>query len=127
MRYLIDSSAWIEYFSGSQEGEEVSKILAQDSEIYVIAPIISEVVRYVSANNKNYELAYASIIKNSKIFEISPKLAKDAGLMNAELRKKFGNFPLIDALIICSAKELNAKVVTTDNHFKHFKEAIVLK
>lgn len=127
MRYFIDSSAWIEYFSGSKAGEKLNEILNQDNEIYVISLIISEVVRNVKSNKKDFELAYESIIKNSKIFEITPKLAKEAGLMNAELRSRFGSFPLIDTLIICSAKALNAKVVTLDNHFKHFKEAIVLK
>lgn len=126
MRYLIDSSAWIEYFSGSKEGEKVNEVLNHDNEIYVISPIISEVIRNIRTKNKDYELAYESIIKNSKIFAITPKIAKEAGLMNVELRKRFTNFPLIDTLIICSAKELNAKILTTDNHFKHFKEAIIL-
>ena len=126
MRYLIDSSAWIEYFSGSKEGEKVNEVLKHDNEVYVISPIISEVIRNVRAKNKDYELAYESIIKNSKIFTITPKIAKEAGLMNVELRKRFGNFPLIDTLIICSAKELNTKILTADNHFKHFKEAIIL-
>ncbi len=126
MRHIIDSSAWIEYLTGSNEGEEVSKILNKDNEVYTISLIISEVVRNVKSNKKDYERAYESIIKNSKIFEITPRLAKEAGLMNSELRDKFGNFPLIDTLILCSARELNAKIITTDNHFKNFKEAIIL-
>jgi len=75
MRYIIDSSAWIEYLSGSKRGEEVSKFLKKE-ETFVIPIIISEVVSFVKRNNGNIEVAYDSIIKNAKIMEIAPRIAK---------------------------------------------------
>ena len=126
MNYLIDSSLWIEYLSGSRAGEEVNKIINSDDEIYSLAVIISEVTSKVRRSKSNVELAYESVIKNSKIFDISPKIAKEAGILHATMKDKYGSFPLVDSLIICSARALNAKILTTDNHFKSFKEARIL-
>ncbi len=40
MKYLVDSSAWIEYLNGSKAGEELDKILIKNSEIFT-PPLIS--------------------------------------------------------------------------------------
>jgi len=42
------------------------------------------------------------------------------------MREKGDNFPFVDSLIICSARENSVKIITTDNHFKPFKEAVLL-
>jgi len=63
----------------------------------------------------------------SRVTEITPELGKKAGILHAELKEKMKNFGLVDALILTFAKELNAKVVTGDEHFKGFKEAVFIK
>ena len=118
MKYLIDSSAWIEYLNGSNLGKEVSTLLSDNNEIYVIPLIIAEVVSKVKRNSSDAELAYDAIIKNAKIFETTPKTAKEAGLLHTLTKKKVGNFSLADALIICSARVLKAKIISKDSHLK---------
>ena len=124
--HIIDTSAWIEYLEGSSKGEKVNKLLKTNEEIYIISIILSEVISKIRRSNSNVDLAYNSLIKNTKIFEITPRIAKEAGLLHAETRLRMPSFALADALIICAAKALKAKILTTDNHFKSFKEAIVL-
>lgn len=126
MKYLIDTSAWIEYLDGSKSGEKVDKIL-KDHEIYVISLIISEVVSKVKRKKGNVDLAYDCIIKNSKIFEITPKISKKIGILHAETRAKIPDFSLADASIVCSAEAIDAGIITTDTHFKGFKEAILIR
>ncbi|MEK6844240.1 MAG: PIN domain-containing protein [Nanoarchaeota archaeon] len=123
--YIIDTSAWIEYLEGSQKGEAVNKFL-KNEQIFIIPIIISEVVSKAKRLNRNIDLAYSSLIKNSKVFEITPRIAKEAGLLHAETRLKIPSFALADATIICSARAFKAKILTTDNHFKSFKEAIII-
>jgi predicted nucleic acid-binding protein len=127
MRYLIDTSAWIEYLNGSKAGEEVSKVLKGENEIYVISLIISEVVSKVRRNKGNIELAYDCIIKNSKIFDITPKISKKIGILHAETRVKIPDFSLADASIVCSAEEIDARILTKDSHFKGFKGTVLIK
>jgi predicted nucleic acid-binding protein len=106
-------------------GEKVNEILKK-GEIYVIPIIISEVVSYVKRKKGDAETAYESMIKNAKIIDITPRIAKEAGLLHAEMKEKGIDFPFADALILCSARENKTKIITTDNHFKSFKEAILI-
>ncbi len=127
MKYFIDSSAWIEYFGGSHSGEKVNEIIMdEENEIFVITINIGEVISFLKRENKNIETAYESIIKRAKIFEITPRIAKEAGILHAEKRKNKSTISLADSLIICSANAIKAKIVSKDNHFKDVKEAIMI-
>ncbi|MEK6895080.1 MAG: PIN domain-containing protein [Nanoarchaeota archaeon] len=126
MKYIVDSSAWIEYLEGSKLGEKIREIIISENEIYVLNLIIAEVVSKVKRKNSDAELAYKTIITNSKIIELTPKIAKEAGLFHSEERKKIRNFGLVDSLILVAAKLINAKIVTKDEHLLKFKEAFVI-
>ncbi|MBU0761032.1 MAG: PIN domain-containing protein [Nanoarchaeota archaeon] len=124
MRYIIDSSAWIDYLEGGQLGEKVRKLILGDNEILSLNLIVAEVISYIKRKESNAELAYNAITTNSKIIEISPDVAKRAGLFHAEIRKKVKNFGLVDAVILMAARDKGAKILTGDAHFKNFKEAV---
>ena len=126
MKYFVDSSAWIEYFNGSSIGEKVSKVLNSDNEIFILSINIGEVISFLKREDKNFHIAYESMIKRSKIFDITPKIAKDSGLLHAEKKKSGSGFSLADSMILNSARSIGARVLTKDPHFKDFKEAIML-
>ncbi len=127
MKYIVDSYAWIEYLDGSAMGEKVKKILEGDNEIFSLNLTISEVISRVKRKNGNIDIAYSAINFISKVAEITPETAKKAGEFHGEIRKKIKDFGLVDALILTLARELNAKVVTGDEHFRGFKEAVFIK
>ena len=126
MKLLVDAHSWIEYLEGSSSGEKLSKLLNEENEIYVLSITISEVVSKVKRSDKDSELAYDSIIKNSRILELTPRIAKEAGILHADIRKKNSSFGIVDSLLISSAKSINAKVVTGDRHFKQFNNVIII-
>lgn len=126
MKYLIDAYAWIEYLEGSKKGEKVSEILESENEIIILPITIAEVVSKVKRKEGNSELAYNVMISKSKIIEMTPKIAKNAGILHAETRKKSPRFGIVDSTLIETAKIINAKIVTGDPHFENFKEAIIL-
>jgi len=126
MKYLVDSSAWIEYLRGSSAGKKVHDILEGDNSVIVIPIIISEVIGKVKRDNQNIEIAYDSIINNAKIVELTPKLAKEAGILYTDLRKKESSVSLIDSLIICMAQSTASEIVTKDTHFKHAKNVLFI-
>ncbi len=127
MKYLIDSFAWFEYFEGTDIGNKAKEFIESDNELFSINLTISEVVSRFKRKKFDYELAYKAIITNSKVIEISPELAKKAGILHADLKEKYDNLGLVDALLITLARNLNAKILTGDQHFKEFKEAVMLK
>jgi predicted nucleic acid-binding protein len=127
MRYLIDTSAWIEYFEGSESGKKIWELLKEeDNEIFTLNLILAEVISKFKRKNKNFNGAYESIISNSKVLDISSDSAKEAGLLQAETRKKVEGFGLVDSFVVCMAKQTNSKIVTKDHHFKSFKNVIFL-
>ena len=126
MDYLVDSSAWIEYFAGSKEGEEVSKLLKK-GEIFTLNLIISEVVSKIKRMGMDFNSAYRVILSNSKILDINPEIAREAGILHAEMKKNRENFGLVDAIIIISIRKIKANLITLDTHFKGFKEAVLIK
>jgi len=127
MRFFFDSSAWVEYLEGSFKGEEVSRILEDNNEIYSIPIIISEVVSRAKRKKQNVDISFRAITINSKILEINPEIAKVAGILHAEMKAKKKDFGLVDAIIWAAAEKLNAQLVTGDIHFKGFKNLILLK
>src|SRR3989344_3955606 len=111
MKYLIDAYAWVEYLEGSSKGEKVNKILVDQNEILVLPITIAEVVSKVQRKNSKPEIAYQSMISKSKIITMTPKIAKEAGLLHAKMRKKYNQFGIVDAIIIETAKTINAKIL----------------
>lgn len=126
MKYVIDSSCWIEYLEGSKSGEKINDILRHE-EIFVLPINIAEVISKVKRKKGNFELAYKSIISNASIIDITPKIAKEAGLLHAEIKSKISNFGLADAFIITATKSISAKLLTRDEHFRGFKETVMVK
>jgi|SRR3989344_5427755 len=127
MKYIIDSYAWVEYLEGSKLGEKVREIINdKDKEIFSLNLTIAEIVSKVKRKKGNTDTAYNAIVANSKIKEITPSIARRAGLFHAEIRAKIKNFGLADALILILAREIDAKILTSDEHFRGFKEAIFL-
>ena len=127
MKYVIDAHAWIEYFIGSDRGNEVKKILeSNENEIFTSVITIAEVVSITKRENRDAEQKYMDMINLSKIHFINPEFAKEAGILHAEIRKKIKDFGMADAFVLLTARKLGAKIVTGDPHFKGFKEAILI-
>ena len=127
MKYVIDSYAWIEYFRGSEEGIKFGKTIdAEENEVFSSIITVSEVCSVFIRENRNPEIAYKSMIDLSTLYFINPEMAKEAGILHAEIRKKIKDFGLADAIVLLTARKLGAKIVTGDPHFKSFKEAVLV-
>lgn len=128
IRIVVDSWAWIEYFDESEKGVNAKKYIDDEkNEIFVNSLIVAEVMSAAIRKGKNAPLAFEAICELSKSPDISnPEFAKDVGATHARMKQKIKDFGLADAFILQTARELNAKLLTGDSHFKDFKEAIML-
>jgi len=126
MKYIVDAYAWIEYLEGSKLGEKVRELILSNNEILSLNVTVAEIISKVKRKESNVELAYKAVTINSKIIEITPETAKNAGLFHVEIRKKIKNFGLVDAIILMVAREKRAKILTGDFHFRGFKEAVFI-
>jgi predicted nucleic acid-binding protein len=126
MKIILDAYAWIEYLDGTDEGMIVKKLL-EDNDCFTLLINLSEVVSKASRTGRDVEIAYKAIISNSELLTLDAKLAKEGGLLHAEIHKKMRDMSLADSLLLQVAREMDAKVVTGDKHFKGFKEAILIR
>ncbi|HIH18077.1 MAG TPA: type II toxin-antitoxin system VapC family toxin [Nanoarchaeota archaeon] len=126
-KYIIDSYAWIEYLDGSDSGLKVRDILLGDAELFTVSISVAEVVSRTKRRRKDVDIAYNTIVRNSKIVDVTEELGREAGIQHAEIRAKIKDFGLADAIILTTARKLGAKVLTGDPHFKGFKEVVFIK
>ncbi len=127
MRYVIDAYAWIEYFIESNKGKKVKEIVElQDNEIFTSVITIAEVSSIGAREKRDVELGNKTLLSLSNVYFINLELAKEAGILHAEIRKKIKDFGLADIFVLLTARKLGAKILTGNPHFKRFKEAILI-
>lgn len=122
MNYLIDSSAWIEYFIGSNKGKRLKSILENEANSFTTIEVcLAEIRNWTLKNKQNFENILSTITSRSNIGTIQTKEWIDAAEERFQKRKKIKNFGLVDALLLVKQKYSNAKIVTSDWHFKGIK------
>ena len=126
-RYCVDAYAWIEYFDGSTKGSIVAEIIENDgNEIFVPVIAIAEVINAVKKRNRDVDTAFNKLLTLARMAEATPQVAKETGLLYHELRQKVRDFPLADAFLLATARQLNAKIITGDKHFAKMKNVVFL-
>jgi predicted nucleic acid-binding protein len=129
---VIDSYAWIEQFTGSANGKKVKEILENADELYTPDLVLAEVARkYIRSNvdDNTINKRLQQIANNSKIVSLDPKLAFESAKCYREIeesarKNKFNTPSLADAIVLASARMLNAKVLTGDQHFKNLPDTV---
>lgn len=122
---IIDTSAWIEYFSGTIKGKIVRDSLENENGFTPSVVLIE-----LSCKLKKEEYDFKNILNFIKskttIIGIKEETIVKCGEIYFKERKKKSGFSMIDAIIWAIAESFKAKILTKDNHFKDFKEAIII-
>lgn len=135
VKTVIDTYAWIEFFSGTEIGLKVKDILENSEEIYTPGVVLAEIARKFFREGKENVFINSRlelITAASNITGIDAELAIEAAKCYLELmenaRKSKLNTPsLFDAIILATCRSLESKVVTGDEHFKNLPETIWIK
>jgi PIN domain nuclease of toxin-antitoxin system len=122
MNVTFDSSAWIEYFSGSELGQIVRSYVDDVNVIYTSTISLMEIKSKYQREKMNWNDRIKFIIERSTIVEIDDTLA----LVAADFRTKSG-LHSIDAIIYATTTLTKSKLITKDGHFKNMKNVIMLE
>jgi len=123
---LIDSFAWIEYFMGTEMGEEVKEVVESGELLYTSPIVIAETYSKSLRTDGRAEERRNFIVKLCAVIPIDEKIAVEAAKIHAKAKKTMKDFGLADAFVLASARYKNVKVLTGDPHFKDFSESIML-
>lgn len=126
MKIIIDTSAWIEYFQGSKEGEIVNQHLINNEVITTIATLLE--LSY-KADKEGWDIKnYLDFIKlKSLIVGIKESSVLQFGKLYNDTRKREKSFGFVDAIILLISRIEKAQILTKDFHFKNFENVIMLK
>lgn len=118
-RFVIDSSAWIEYLENLPGGKKAAQILEGEGNIIITPRIVmAEICSKTIRSGGNPEQAREIIESFSAPVDEDSETYFEAVRIHAELRKKFKNASLADAIVISVSRRSNAKLVTKDFHMK---------
>ena len=119
-RYVLDSSAWIEYFEGASKGEKVKAVIDSRNEIFTHCVSAAEIISKARRTGKDTEAIWTAITSNSKIVEAKVEESKNVGITHADIKSKSRNFSLADAFVLATARKLKAKVVSGGSRLQEY-------
>ena len=115
--HVIDSFAWIEYFSGSEAGNEARPSIEGGNGM---TPTI--VIAELAEKYRREKLAFAGdldfITSKTRVVSLDAGIAERAGALNHERKRVVKRWGLADSIILATARQHKAKIVTGDQHFR---------
>ncbi len=129
MRYVIDSYAWIEYFTGTQAGENAKAIIENFEEKITPSICLAEVyAKTLKVENQEIaEKQRAFIKEKSALAPLDESIAVETAKVQVRLKKEIDGWGLADSVVYATGIVKKAEVVTGDQHFKKLKNVIFIK
>lgn len=116
MTILIDSYGWIEYFADGPLAESYASYVEKANTENTVTPVIVvyEVYRKIkNAKGEQKALEAYAQMSCTKIAELTSILALKAADISIAL-----SLGMADSIILATAKEHNAQIITSDQHLK---------
>ncbi|MDD5674074.1 MAG: type II toxin-antitoxin system VapC family toxin [Chitinivibrionales bacterium] len=112
---LVDSSGWLEYFTGSPNAHIFSPIIEDVQNLIVPSISMYEVFKkLLIETDENTALQAITQMQLGKVIVLDEPLALNAARIGFDLK-----LALADSIILATARSYNAVLYTQDEHFKH--------
>jgi len=119
---LVDSWAWIEYLKGSPAGEKAKEIIESSNRLLLATINVSEIYRFLLENMPgSAEKLMQFVLKSSFVIPLETQTALKSARIKHE--KRMG---LADAIVLATAIENKASVLTGDDDFKKIPNIIYI-
>jgi len=123
MNYLIDSSAWIEYFKGNKKYLFLNDLIKFNT-ICTNEIILTELLPSI-IHKKEHNLAeLLNAVEKNKLFIDWPEI-RNIQLLN--LKHGLNNIGIVDIMIVQNCIQNESTIITHDKHFKSMTKYIPLK
>ena len=127
-KIVLDTSAWIEYFAGSEKGQRVRERLNREGrEVFITGLIVAEISVKFLKETRPVEEVVRALGSLASLVPFDFRLAQEAAEIYVHERKTRNKFGLADAHVLAAARIVGGKVITFDHDFNGLNEAVVLK
>ncbi len=123
--YLVDSSAWVEYFSGTPKGLKFQEIIEQQK-IATSIVAIAELAEKFERDNLSFDAPLQFIQSKAAILALSIDIALRAAKIKKEVCSRNTKFGLADAIHLSMARSVNSVLITTDRNFAGCEHVIII-
>jgi predicted nucleic acid-binding protein len=125
----MDSYAWLEYFMGTEAGKKVKQIIDTETDEKLtpsicLAEIYSKILKM--EDEEKAELRRSFIKSRSALVVLDEDLAVAAAKIDIAMKKKVQNWGLADSIVLTTARDRKARVVTGDPHFRGLNEVFII-
>ncbi len=125
--YVIDSFAWLEYFIGSSTGTNAKPFIEGGN---AITPTI--VIAELAEKYRRERIPFAQdldfIAAKTRVIPLDKSIAEKAGVLSHDRKRAAKRWGLADSIVLATAREHRAKIVTGDEHFRDLvHETIMIK
>ena len=111
---LVDSSCWIDYFTGQSKSDYYSAAIVDTDNLIVPTVCLYEVYKKILIERgKREALRAVAAMRVGNIVGLDVDLAIQA----AGISREHG-IPMADSIIYATAKQARAQLITKDSHFK---------
>ena len=122
MRLLVDSSGWIEYFAGGPLAERYGSYLGGPAVLITPTIVVSEVYKKIK-RERGEELALR-VTASLTATEVVP-LTESIALLAADISLQYG-LAMADAIVYATARDQEARVLTSDADLKDLPGVVYL-
>ena len=125
---ILDTSAWIEFFQGTENCETVAQVLRKEQPA-TSTVTLAEIVHWCLRNKLEHKIAdYLDGIRaGSRILHASEHIFITAGMLNYERKKINKRWGMVDSIILATAHTYGLGVLTKDSQFKDLPNIRLLK
>ena len=112
---VVDSSAWVEYAEGSEAGERARAYVEGEHALYTPSIVVAELADRSTRSDRRdawIDTLYPYIRGHTTIVPLAPDLADRAGALKWEMRESNPQAGLADAIVLATAREHDARVLT---------------
>ena len=130
----MDTSAWIEYFRGSLEGEKVKEyIFPEPTEILplITSTIVITEMRSKYIREEKQDVFFEDLERIRGLSTIEDEILEEnailAGTKHGKTHTNKNNISYVDCILWTLAEKRNMKVLSIDKHFKDCPNAIYIQ
>ena len=110
---IIDSTFWLEYFSGTEAGNIVSELIESVDKLIVPTITLYEVFKKLLLETTEDDALFAiAHMKQGNIIDLNDELALSAAKISKDYR-----IPMADSIIYATNIKFNCILWTQDKHF----------
>ena len=122
---VLDTFAWIEYFNGTSAGEKVQNFLETGLAV-TPAIVVAELSEKHKRLNREFGPKYDFVKARTSIVPLEEELARVAGELNFERKKRVKGWGMADSIVLATARRSGSRIVTGDPHFRDLTEGTIM-